>query len=132
MSTWPAMTAGPSSPGLGPPVYQPAGKPLGGTSIDPSVRRPRFISAESTPIEVICRRTGADLASPAAFPTRAAVGLAAGGVQDSARLVAETGGGAAAPLRPEQPVAPMAAVASTATVAIVLQRARAGLLLTRW
>jgi hypothetical protein len=43
-------------------VYQPAGKPLGGTSIDLSVRRPRGISAESTPITAIWRRTGMDLA----------------------------------------------------------------------
>src|SRR5450631_20441 len=60
-STWPAITAGPRSPGVGPPVYHPAGKPPGGTCIDPSARRPRLIRAESTPIAAICRRTGDDL-----------------------------------------------------------------------
>src|SRR5665811_407426 len=63
---WPAMIAGPNSPGVGPPVYQPAGKPLGGTSSDPSARKPRSISPESTPIAAIRTRTGVDLASGAA------------------------------------------------------------------
>ena len=39
--TWPAMIAGPSSPGVGEPVYQPAGKAPGGTSSTPSSFRPR-------------------------------------------------------------------------------------------
>jgi hypothetical protein len=66
---WPAMIAGPSSPGVGPPVYQPAGKPLGGTSSDPSARKPRSISPESTPIAAIRTRTGVDLASGTASTT---------------------------------------------------------------
>src|SRR5674476_821993 len=57
---WPAMIAGPNSPGVGPPVYQPAGKPLGGTSSDPSARKPRSIRPESTPIAAIRTRTGVD------------------------------------------------------------------------
>src|SRR5450830_494078 len=56
------MIAGPSSPGVGAPVYQPAGNPLGGTSIVPSAFSPRSISGESTPIAGICRRTGFDFA----------------------------------------------------------------------
>ena len=60
------MIARPNSPGVGPPVYQPAGKALGGTSSDPSARKPRSISPESTPIAAIRTRTGVDLASGAA------------------------------------------------------------------
>src|SRR5450830_214205 len=60
------MIAGPSSPGVGAPVYQPAGNPLGGTSIVPSAFSPRSISGESTPIAGICRRTGLDFARWAA------------------------------------------------------------------
>src|SRR5450756_2087998 len=55
------MTAGPSSPGVGPPLYQPAGKPLGGTSKVPSGSNPSSISSVSTPIAGICRRIGVDL-----------------------------------------------------------------------
>jgi hypothetical protein len=49
-------------------VYQPAGKPDGGTCSDPSTCNPSCISAESTPIAGIRTRTGVDLASGAAAP----------------------------------------------------------------
>src|SRR3954463_6975321 len=54
------MTAGPTSPGTGAPVNQPAGKPPGGTSNDPSSSSPRDINCESTPIAGTCNRTGGD------------------------------------------------------------------------
>ena len=66
------MTAGPSSPGVGAPVYHPAGKPAGGTSIVPSSCRPSSISVESTPIAGISRRTGADLPRGVAAPAASA------------------------------------------------------------
>src|SRR5665647_1271922 len=113
MSMWPAMIAGPSSPGVGPPVYHPAGKALGGTSIDPSVRRPRCIRAESTPIAPICRRTGEDLARGTPLTMR------------------DRGDGAtAAPIWLRQPTAPMVVVANrAATITITLARASRGRLL---
>src|SRR6185437_12361555 len=58
---WPTMMAGPSCPGVGAPVYQPAGNAAGGTCSDPSASRPRSISVLSTPIDGTCTRTGADL-----------------------------------------------------------------------
>src|SRR5688572_27621010 len=61
-STWPAMIAGPSSPGVGAPVYQPAGKPSGGTSSEPSDCNPRSISPESTPMAGIPILTGVEAA----------------------------------------------------------------------
>src|SRR5665647_2450617 len=69
------MIAGPSSPGVGAPVYQPAGKPSGGTSMVPSACSPSSISSESTPIAGICTRTGTERASGVA-PTQ--VGFAGG------------------------------------------------------
>ena len=79
-------------------MYQPAGKPPGGTCIDPSARRPRAIKAESTPIEAICRRTGEDLARYEALTARDDLELGTGGVDPRTRLVDETGGATAAPL----------------------------------
>src|SRR5450631_2818611 len=58
---WPTMMAGPISPGVGAPVYQPAGNARGGTCSDPSASSPRSISVLSTPIDGTCTRTGADL-----------------------------------------------------------------------
>src|SRR5450759_1358210 len=139
MSTWPAMTAGPSSPGVGPPLYQPAGKPPDGTSIDPSFRRPRFIRVESTLIEAICTRTGVDLARWKASTTGVGALPGAGadvepGVgADEVRPVAAAGGATAPPVLPEHAVAPMVTVANNvAAVTIVLKRARRGRLLTTW
>src|SRR5450432_397909 len=54
------MMAGPSSPGVGAPVYQPAGKPEGGTSSEPSDVRPRSIKLLSTPIDGTWTRTGTE------------------------------------------------------------------------
>src|SRR5450756_1879387 len=98
------MIAGPSSPGVGPPVYQPAGKASGGTPIDPSALRPRSIKVESTPIAPICRRTGEDLARGTPLAKR------------------DRGDGAtAAPIWLRQPTTPMVIVASrTATITINL------------
>ncbi len=62
------MIAGPRSPGLGAPVYQPAGNPVGGSCIVPSSCNPKPISAESTPIAGICTRTGTDRAIDATTP----------------------------------------------------------------
>src|ERR1035438_3181932 len=90
MSICPAMTAGPSSPGVGPPVYQPAGKPPGGTCIEPSARRPSAIKVVSTPIAGICRRVGVDLLRWGALSTAAAVELDPAGVAGCLRVVAET------------------------------------------
>src|SRR5665647_2738472 len=145
MSIWPAMIAGPSSPGVGPPVYQPAGKPPGGTSKDPSARRPSFIRVESTPIALICRRTGNDLARWAALTTCGDMELAAGGDtglgtggdtglgtgDGGAWLVAETDGATVAPVWPEQPVIVTAIVARAATPAITGRWARSGRELAR-
>src|ERR1019366_10558422 len=58
---WPTMMAGPSSPGVGAPVYQPTGNAAGGTCSDPSASSPKSISVLSTPIDGTCTRTGADL-----------------------------------------------------------------------
>src|SRR5450631_251946 len=123
-STWPAMTAGPTSPGVGPPVYQPAGKPLGGTCKDPSARNPRSINLESTPIASICRRTGTDLSMDAAGTTRGTRATMGG---------ADTEGATAAPVPPEQPVAPkVVIVAKRATTITSFERAECGRPFTRW
>src|SRR5674536_42226 len=92
------MIAGPSSPGVGAPVYQPAGKPPGGTSIVPSACRPSSISSESTPIAGICTRTGTERASGVA-PTQAGFAGEAGGA--GARVsttVGRAAGGSGAPV----------------------------------
>lgn len=57
-STWPAMIAGPTSPGAGAPVYHPASFPSGGTSSAPSVSSPRSMMSVSTPMDGISRRVG--------------------------------------------------------------------------
>jgi hypothetical protein len=90
------MTAGPSSPGVGPPLYHPAGKPPVGTCIDPSLRRPRLIKVVSTPMEAICRRTGVDRLSTPSWAAEAVLELAP--EEAAARGVAETDGGAAEPV----------------------------------
>src|SRR5450756_414621 len=71
------MIAGPSSPGVGAPVYQPAGKPTGGTSIVPSAFNPSAISLESTPIAGIVTRTGTDLDRCGAWTAGVATSLGA-------------------------------------------------------
>lgn len=57
---WPAMTAGPISPGVGDCEYQPAGFAGGGTCSEPSFLSPRSINVESTPIVGIRSLTGTD------------------------------------------------------------------------
>src|ERR1019366_3200861 len=121
------MTAGPSSPGVGPPVYQPAGKPLGGTCSDPSARSPRSINLESTPIAAICRRTGTDLSISAAL-TRV-IGATLRGAEMGG---SEMGGATATPAGPEQPAAPMVIVANRAATITTLERTRSGRRLTTW
>src|SRR3978361_1598641 len=59
--TCPTMIAGPSSPGVGAPVNQPAGKAPGGVSSVPSFFRPRSIRVELTPMDGITTRVGTDL-----------------------------------------------------------------------
>ena len=59
-SMCPAMTEGPSSPGVGDPVYQPAGNPFGGTSRLPSSSSPNLINDESTPMAGIKIRVGSE------------------------------------------------------------------------
>src|SRR6185295_2277884 len=70
-STCPARIAGPNSPGVGAPVYQPAGKPGRRHLQRPVARNPSCINVESTPMAGICTRTGADLAIGAATPAGA-------------------------------------------------------------
>src|SRR5665647_2150577 len=116
------MTAGPSSPGVGAPVYQPAGKPSGGTSMVPSAFRPSSISSESTPIAGICTRTGTERASGVA-PTQAGFAGEAGGA--GARVsttVGRAAGGSGAPvlapgLAPGPPAVTMAPTTASSTTA---------------
>ena len=54
------MIDGPSSPGVGEPVYQPATAPLVGTCSIPFDTKPSLIIEESTPIEGIVIFIGAD------------------------------------------------------------------------
>ena len=59
-STCPAIIAGPSSLGVGAPVYQPAGYAPGGTSIDPSACNPRSMISKVTPSNGISMIIGSD------------------------------------------------------------------------
>src|SRR5258708_28266584 len=70
---WPTMIEGPSSPGVGAPVYQPAGNPDGGTWSEPSAFRPSFINVLLTPMLGTVRLTGADLLMGAVPSVRCAV-----------------------------------------------------------
>src|ERR1019366_3192576 len=120
------MTAGPSSPGVGPPVYQPAGKPLGGTCSDPSARSPRSINLESTPIAAICRRTGTDLSISATLTRVIGATLRGAAMGGSEMGGSEMGGTTATPAGPEQPAAPMVIVANRAATITTLERTRSG------
>src|SRR5665648_269888 len=114
------MIAGPSSPGVGAPVYQPAGKPSGGTSMVPSACRPSSISSESTPIAGICMRTGTERAIGVA-PTQ--VGFAGEAGEAGARVsttVGRAAGGSGAPglapvVAPGPPAVTTAATAAPTT-----------------
>ena len=112
------MIAGPSSPGVGAPVYQPAGKPTGGTSIVPSAFNPSAISLESTPIAGIVTRTGTDLDRCGAWTAGVATSLGAtarGTTTLGAALVAaeiDRAGTAAGSL--EQPTVPTPIIATRA------------------
>src|SRR5450759_4827385 len=110
------MIAGPSSPGVGAPVNQPAGKPLGGTCMVPSAFRPRSMSLESTPIAAICRRTGTDLDRCAAATTGGLAGLddRVGVGEDATEPDVAAGGGPAPRVWPEQPAVATAKMASRA------------------
>src|SRR5450830_1697808 len=132
------MIAGPSSPGVGAPVYQPAGKPTGGTSIVPSAFNPSAISLESTPIAGIVTRTGTDLDRCGAWTAGVATSLGAtarGTTTLGAALVAaeiDRAGTAAGSL--EQPTVPTPIIATRAaasTVAVERTRRELGLSL-RW
>jgi hypothetical protein len=57
--TWPAITEGPTSPGTGEPVYQPAVMAAVGTSRVPSFVRPSLTRVEFTPIAGMLMRVGA-------------------------------------------------------------------------
>src|SRR5450759_2564282 len=115
------MIAGPSSPGVGAPVYQPAGKPTGGTSIVPSAFNPSAISLESTPIAGICRRTGVDFDKCGAWTTSGATkgsGTALGTTTLGTAMVgAPIDGAGAAPRSLEQPTAPTPIIATRAAAA---------------
>src|SRR5450756_3142262 len=137
------MIAGPSSPGVGAPVYQPAGKPPGGTSIVPSACSPRSISSESTPIAGICTRTGTERASGVA-PTQVGFAGEAGGA--GARVsttVGRAAGGSGAPvlapglapglapvLAPGPPAVTMAPTTASSTTARAVPLAQTCLLYT--
>ena len=54
------MTEGPCCPGVGDPVYQPAGKAPGGTCNVSFACSPKRITAEWTEIEGIVMRTGVE------------------------------------------------------------------------
>src|SRR5665811_2407292 len=117
------MIAGPSSPGVGAPVYQPAGKPSGGTSMVPSACRPSSISSESTPIAGICTRTGTERAIGVA-PTQVGFAGEAGGAgaRVSTTTVGRTAGGSGAPvlapgLAPGPPAVTMAPTTASSTTA---------------
>ena len=71
-STWPAITAGPRSPGRGPPVHQPASPKSVGTSSVRSGLRPRPMTGASTPIDGISIRTGSRRARGARGAARGA------------------------------------------------------------
>src|SRR5919205_4532668 len=60
--TCPRRTAGPSSPGVGEPLYHPAGAPgpSGGTSTEPSSLRPRLSSSDSMPAVGTLTEIGSD------------------------------------------------------------------------
>src|SRR5665648_112511 len=92
------MIAGPSSPGVGAPVYQPAGKPPGGTAMVPSACRPSAISSESTPIAGICTRTGSERASGVAPIQVGFAGEAGGAGARVSTTVGCAAGGAGAPV----------------------------------
>src|ERR1035437_3155623 len=118
------MTAGPSSPGVGPPLYQPAGKPVGGTSKVPSGSTPSSISAVSTPIAGICRRIGVDLdrcgASGVGVATgvgKAGVGKAGVGVPPVARAIGGTEGATSPRGQPTPTAVPTTIMATTAAPA---------------
>src|SRR5450756_2033290 len=118
------MTAGPSSPGVGPPLYQPAGKPLGGTSKVPSGSNPSSISSVSTPIAGICRRIGVDLDRCGASGVGATTGVggvglgAAGlGAAPVARAIGGTDGATTSRGEPTPTAAPTTIMATTAAPA---------------
>src|SRR5665811_112570 len=128
------MIAVPSSPGVAIPVYQPAGKPRGGTSRVLSFFSPRAIRSESTPIAAICRRTGTDLARCAGVTTRGTGTTGLVGEADVATgFDAEADGVTATTVSPEQPAVPTAIVANNApTAAITVERARRGPRFSTW
>ena len=119
------MIAGPTCPGVGIPVYQPAGKPLGGTCMVPSAFKPRSISLESTPIAAICRRTGTDLgrfAAPTTTGEGGGGGLFGGEADDLTRVGVAAGGAPVTTVWAEQPAAPTTINASSAaTPAVALK-----------
>jgi hypothetical protein len=100
--------------GVGTPVYQPAGKPDGGTCSDPSTCNPSCISAESTPIAGMRTRTGVDLDSGAAAP------------EEGTRPDAETDGVGAGAALLEEPAAMAMTANRAATRATTRERVRRG------
>src|SRR5688572_28011297 len=68
-STCPAMTAGPVSPGTGPPVYQPATAGSAGGTSAPAGSSPTPVSGTSTPAAGTRTRTGALGCPPAGSRT---------------------------------------------------------------
>src|SRR3954467_3817716 len=89
-STWPRITAGPISPGVGPSLYQPAciGVLTGGTSIVWSALSPSCTSDEGAPILGMSTDTGVEAASDG---TPAAAALVAVVVDVAAVLVVTAG-----------------------------------------
>ncbi len=95
-STWPAITAGPRSPGSGPPVHQPVWLQSAGTSSVPSRFRPSGITGAETPIAAIAIRTGR---AASGTPRRAARSPRARPLFDVAARSARAGGSAEAGAR---------------------------------
>src|SRR6202030_711947 len=73
-STWPAMTADPTAPGRGLPVYQPATVVVSGTWSVAFACRPRRTSEVLTPMAGMVSETGAAGSAAVCSPTGFTVG----------------------------------------------------------
>src|ERR1700690_4167745 len=109
------MTAAPTAPGRGLPVYQPATAVLDGTCSVPFARRPRSTSEVRTPITGILSQTGRAARWVVDTAAGSAVGADGAGIGDG---LAGSGtacwGDSAAAARPVLPTATAASPAASA------------------
>ena len=119
-STWPAMTAAPTVPGRGLPVYQPATAVLDGTWSVPFPRRPRSTSEVRTPIAGMLSQTGRAACWAVASDAGSTVRPDGAGIGDglAGRCAAYSGESAAA----AKPVVPTATATSPAPSATAASR----------